>query len=167
MGTVAMSLLAQVSIPVPPSPVPITGQTLGVGLVGATLGRNRGMASMALYLLAGCFLPVFAGGSSGFSVLYGATAGYLFGFVVAAGLIGALAERSADRKVLYAFIAFVVGQLVIFGFGVPVLKLATGMDWSTAISQGFTPFIFGGIVKAAIGGIALPATWRAVRRFER
>lgn len=166
-GTIAMSLLAQVSIPLPHSPVPITGQTLGVGLVGATLGRNRGMASMGLYLLAGCFLPVFAGGSSGFSTLYGATAGYLYGFVAAAGLIGWLAERAADRKILFAFLAFALGQLLIFGFGVPVLKLSTGVDWSTAISQGFTPFIFGGIVKAAIGGIALPGTWRAVRRFER
>lgn len=165
-GVALTAALAQVAIPIPPSPVPVTGQTLAVGLIGATLGFKRGTASMLLYVLAGFFLPVYAEGASGVSVLTGATGGYLVGFIFATALIGWLAERGADRKVLTAFVAFVIAQLLIFGFGVPVLKMVGDYSWSQAISYGFTPFLIGGLFKAAIGGLALPGAWRAVRRFE-
>ncbi len=165
-GAGLMALLAQIAIPVPPSPVPITGQTLGVVLVGATLGSRRGSASMLLYLLLGMLLPVYADGGSGPQVLFGASGGYLVGFVLAAYAIGRFAELGGDRRILSAFGGFALGQLLVFGVGVPWLKVATGMDWGTAIHDGFAIFIVGGIVKAIVGALALPAAWRLVRRTD-
>jgi biotin transport system substrate-specific component len=166
-GALLTALFAQISIHVPGSPVPITGQTLAVGLVGATLGMRRGMASLALYAVLGLFLPFYADGSSGWDVVWGASGGYIIGFIFAAGFIGWMAEHGADRNVLLAFLAFVGGQLLIFAFGLAGLKIAVDESWGWTIHNGFTIFIFGGLVKAAIGAIALPGAWRLVRRFER
>jgi biotin transport system substrate-specific component len=166
-GALLVALFAQISIPVAGSPVPITGQTLAVGLVGATLGARRGAAALALYALLGLFLPFYADGESGWDVVWGASGGYILGFIFAAGLIGWFAEHGADRNVALAFFAFVAGQLVIFAFGLVGLKIAVGETWGWTIHNGFTVFIFGGLVKAAIGGLALPSAWRLVRRFER
>ena len=165
-GALFTALCAQISIPVPPSPVPVTGQTLAVVLVGATLGAWRGGSALALYLLLGLAFPVYADGASGWSVVTGASGGYLVGFIVAAAVIGRLAERGADRKVLTAFACFVAGQLIVFAFGVTGLKLAVGQDWGWTIHNGFTVFIVGGLIKAAIAGAALPSAWRLVRRFD-
>jgi biotin transport system substrate-specific component len=166
-GALLTALFAQISIKVPGSPVPITGQTLAVGLVGATLGMRRGMASLALYAVLGLFLPFYADGESGWDVVWGASGGYIIGFIFAAGFIGWMAEHGADRNVLLAFLAFVGGQLLIFAFGLAGLKISVGESWGWTIHNGFTIFIFGGLVKAAIGGVALPSAWRLVRRFER
>jgi biotin transport system substrate-specific component len=166
-GALLTALFAQIAIDVPPSPVPITGQTLAVGLVGATLGARRGASSLGLYALLGLFLPFYADGESGWDILWGASGGYIIGFIFAAYAIGWLAERGADRKVVAAFAAFVVGQLVIFAFGLVGLKLAADQPWSWTIHNGFVIFIFGGLVKAAIGALALPSAWRLVRRVER
>jgi len=166
-GALLTALFAQIAINVPPSPVPITGQTLAVGLVGATLGARRGASSMALYALLGLFLPFYAEGESGWDVIWGASGGYIVGFIVAAWVIGWLAEHGADRRFTLAFAAFVVGQLVIFAFGLAGLKLAVGESWSWTIHNGFAIFIVGGLVKAALGAVALPSAWRIVRRFER
>jgi biotin transport system substrate-specific component len=165
-GALLTALFAQISIPVAGSPVPITGQTLAVGLVGATLGARRGAASMALYAVLGLFLPFYADGDSGWDVIWGASGGYIVGFIFAAGLIGWFAEHGADRNVVLAFLAFVLGQLVIFAFGLVGLKIAVGETWSWTIHNGFTIFIVGGLVKAAIGAIVLPSAWALVRRFE-
>jgi biotin transport system substrate-specific component len=168
LGGVALTaLLAQVSIEVPPSPVPITGQTLAVGLVGATLGARRGATSMALYALLGLMLPIYADGSSGWHVIWGASGGYIIGFIFAAGLVGYMAERGADRRLVTAFLAFIAGQLVIFAFGLTGLKIAVGESWGWTIHNGFSIFIVGGIVKAVIGAIVLPSAWGLVRRIER
>jgi biotin transport system substrate-specific component len=166
-GALLTALFAQISINVPPSPVPITGQTLAVGLVGATLGARRGASSLALYALLGLFLPFYADGGSGWDVIWGASGGYIVGFIVAAGVIGWLAEHGADRRVVLAFLAFVAGQLVIFAFGLVGLKLAVDESWSWTLHNGFAIFIVGGIVKAMIGAVALPGAWQVVRRFER
>jgi biotin transport system substrate-specific component len=166
-GALLTALFAQISINVPPSPVPITGQTLAVGLVGATLGARRGASSLALYALLGLFLPFYADGGSGWDVIWGASGGYIVGFIVAAGIIGWLAEHGADRRVVLAFLAFVAGQLVIFAFGLVGLKLAVDESWSWTLHNGFAIFIVGGIVKAMIGAVVLPGAWRAARRFER
>lgn len=166
VGALMTVLGAQVAIRIPPSPVPVTGQTLAVVLVGAGLGWRRGAASQLLYVVLGLFLPVYAGGASGWHVVWGATGGYLVGFVVAAAVIGRLAELGADRRTLIAFAAFCAGQLAIFGIGVPWLKLSTGMDWSTAVHDGFTIFLIGGVIKALIGAGLLPSVWRFVRRLE-
>jgi biotin transport system substrate-specific component len=166
-GALLTALFAQISIDVPPSPVPITGQTLAVGLVGATLGMRRGAASLALYMLLGLFLPFYADGESGWHVVWGASGGYLVGFVFAAGFVGWMAEHGADRSPLLAFLTFVVGQLIIFVPGLIVLKISVGETWGWTVHNGFTIFIVGGLVKALIGAIALPSAWGLVRRFER
>jgi biotin transport system substrate-specific component len=166
-GALLTALFAQISIKVTGSPVPITGQTLAVGLVGATLGARRGAAALALYALLGLFLPFYAEGDSGWDVVWGASGGYIVGFIFAAGIVGWFAEHGADRKPLLAFGAFVAGQLVIFAFGLVGLKIAVDGTWGWTIHNGFTIFIFGGLVKAAIGGIALPSAWTLVRRFEK
>ena len=166
-GALLTALFAQISIDVPPSPVPITGQTLAVGLVGATLGARRGASSLGLYAVLGLFLPVYADGESGWDVVWGASGGYIIGFIVAAWVIGRLAEHGADRRPLLAFGAFIAGQLVIFAFGLAGLKLAVGESWGWTIHNGFSIFIVGGLVKALVGAIALPSAWSIVRRFER
>lgn len=166
-GAALTALLAQISIPIPPSPVPVTGQTLAVGIVGATLGARRGATSMLLYALAGLFLPVYADGSHGWEVITGASGGYIIGFIVAAYVIGAMAERAADRKVLTAGLAFIAAQLIVFAFGLVGLKLAVGADWGWTVHNGFTIFIIGGLIKAAVGAAVLPSAWRLARRFER
>jgi biotin transport system substrate-specific component len=166
-GALLTALFAQIAIKVPGSPVPITGQTLAVGLVGATLGARRGASSLLLYAVLGLFLPFYADGESGWDVVWGASGGYIVGFVFAAGAIGWLAERGADRRVVLAFCAFVLGQVVVFAFGLAGLKLAVGESWGWTVHNGFAIFIFGGIVKAVVGAVALPSAWHLVRRFDR
>lgn len=166
-GAALTAVCAQISIHVPPSPVPITGQTFAVVLAGASLGGLRGGASQLLYVLAGLVLPVYAGGTEGWSVVSGATGGYLVAFPIAAYAIGRLAEYGSDRHLVTAFAAYVVGQLIVFGIGVPWLKVSADLPWSTAIHEGFTIFIVGGLIKAAAAGVLTPLAWRAVRRGER
>lgn len=161
-GAALMSVLAQVSIPVEPSPVPITGQTLGVGLIGATLGLKRGVASMLLYVLVGLFLPVYSAGGHGIDVLYSAKGGYLVGFIAATAVVGYLAERGADRSVVGTFLTFVLAQAIVFVFGLVGLKLAVGQDWGWTVQNGFVVFLFGGLVKAVIGALVLPTAWRVL-----
>lgn len=157
-GALFTALMAQIVIPM--HPVPMTGQTLAVMLVGSALGAKRGAAALTLYVMMGFFLPVYAEGSSGISTIWGATGGYLIGFIVAAYFVGWLAEHGSDRKVLTAFLSFVVGQLIIFAFGLVVLKLSLGMSWADTIHGGFTVFIIGGLVKAAFGAILTPTAWK-------
>ncbi|MDQ5894760.1 MAG: biotin transport system substrate-specific component [Actinomycetota bacterium] len=164
-GALFMVLCQQISIAVPPSPVPITGGTLGVMLIGSALGSKRGVSAMALYLMMGLFLPVYSEGREGLEVLVNsASSGYFLGFFVSAYVVGWLAERGGDRMFLTAFASFVFAQLIIFGFGLAGLKLYSGEDWSWVIHNGFTIFIIGGLVKAAIGAIAMPAAWKLSKK---
>jgi biotin transport system substrate-specific component len=166
-GALLTALFAQIEIHWGVSPVPITGQTLAVGLVGATLGLRRGMASLSLYAVLGLFLPFYAGGDSGWHVVWGASGGYIIGFIFAAGFIGWMAEHGADRSIVLAFLAFVGGQLLIFAFGLVGLKISVEESWGWTIQNGFTIFIIGGLIKAAIGAVVLPSAWTLVRSFER
>lgn len=159
-GAGLTALLAQIAIPVPPSPVPVTGQTLAVGLVGVSLGLRRGTAAMLLYVLAGFFLPVYADGASGIACLWGASGGYLVGFVAATAMLGWFAERGVGRRSVGVFVAFAAAQALIFGFGLVGLKLVVGESWAWTMHNGFVLFIVGGIVKAAVGAALLPAAWR-------
>jgi biotin transport system substrate-specific component len=165
-GAGLTAALAQVSIPIPPSPVPVTGQTLAVVLAGAALGARRGAASQLVYLLAGLFLPVYAGGDSGAHVVWGASGGYLFGFVLAAGLVGWAAQHGADRRPPLAALTFAAGQLAVFGVGVPWLKVSADYAWGTAIHHGFTVFLVGGLIKAIVAAGLLPSAWRLARRIS-
>jgi biotin transport system substrate-specific component len=163
-GAGLTALCAQISIPVPGSPVPITGQTFAVLLVSAALGLRRGVASMGLYLVLGLVgLPVYSDASHGVHVVFGATGGYLVGFVLAAAAMGWAAEHGWDRTPLKALPVFLIGQLVIFGIGVPWLAVVAHLDPSAAIAAGFTPFLLGGLVKGALAAALLPMAWRLSR----
>ena len=158
------ALFAQFTIRLPFTPVPITGQTFAVLLSGAALGMWAGGASQLLYLVLGTFMPFYADGASGAEVLFGATGGYLFGFVVAAALVGKLAERHHDRRVISAVTAFLTGSLIIYVFGVIGLMAAAEMDLFTALELGVAPFILGDVIKAYAAGLLLPAAWRLTNR---
>ena len=167
LGSLIMTLLAQLSIKLPFTPVPITGQTLGVLLVGGSLGAVRGASSMLLYLaFIAMGLPFGAGWEGGADLLNftSATGGYLFGFVIAAAIVGKLAERGWDRKPLTAIAAFVIGEIVIFALGVSWLAQAFGMTAGQALDAGFYPFVWGDILKVLLAAGALPAAWRFVNK---
>jgi biotin transport system substrate-specific component len=161
-GSLCVAGMAQVRIPLPFTPVPITGQTFAVLLVGASLGSWRGAASLALYLLLGVLgLPFFAGGSSGLSALIGPTGGYLVGFVIAASLVGLLAARGMDRRIPGAFLAFLAGEMIIYLFGVGWLSVYLG--FRQAIAAGLLPFLVGDAIKLAAAVLGLPAAWALVK----
>lgn len=164
-GAALVGLLAQITIHLGFTPVPITGQTLGVLLVGTALGWRRASLAMGLYVAAGVLgVPWFADHSSGVPM---ATFGYLLGFVVASAALGWLASRGADRTVARAVTSMVVGEVIIFAIAVPWLAFSLHVGLATAISLGLTPFITGEVIKAALAGVALPATWRLVDRTQR
>jgi biotin transport system substrate-specific component len=155
--------LAQISLPLPFTPVPLTGQTFGVLLVAAALGSKRGASSMVLYILEGALgLPFFAGGASGLHVLVGATAGYLAGFVVAAYIIGLLAERGLERTIRTSFVPFVVGTIVIYLLGVAWLAIVLG-SIGKAVIAGILPFLIGDVIKLILAALALPAAWKLAK----
>jgi len=155
------ALMAQIEIPLGFTPVPITGQTFAVLLAGAGLGARLGASSQLLYLAAGMVgFPVFAGGSGGFEVFTGSTVGYLIGFVLAAALVGRLAERGQDRNVNTAITAFLAGSAVIYLCGAIGLMATAGMDFTTAVELGVTPFVFGDLLKAVAAGTLVPIAWK-------
>ncbi|HEV7890066.1 MAG TPA: biotin transporter BioY [Pyrinomonadaceae bacterium] len=158
------ALAAQVVVPLPWTPVPLTGQTFAVLLTGALLGSRMGALAMLAYLAEGAVgLPFFRGGAGGVAHLAGPTAGYLFAFPVAAYVTGYLAERGWDRRFLTAAAAMALGSAVI---------LACGWGWLTlfyrtaaeAFAAGVLPFLVGDVVKIALAAAALPAGWAILRR---
>lgn len=156
------AVAAQVRIEL--SPVPITGSTFAVLLGGAALGPLRGSLAQALYVAVGIAgLPVFTGGASGWTYFTGTTAGYLVGFVVASAVVGALARRGMDRRVPGAAVAFAVGSVVIYLFGVPWLMQVSGMPLREAVVAGAGVFVVGDLLKAAAAAALLPAAWRIAR----
>ena len=164
-GTAFMSLMAQVAIPVPGSPVPITGQTLGVLLIGTTYGASLGFATIAAYVALGLLgAPILAQGAHGFAKLAGPTGGYLVGMVLAALLVGALANRRWDVHLRTSFGQMLIGELLIFAPGLIWLKIYTGASWNWTLAAGLTPFIVGEIIKIGLAGFALPSVWALVRR---
>ena len=162
-GAAVTALLAQVTIPM--HPVPITGQTLAVLLVGATLGFARGAAALGLYAVLGLAgLPVYAPQEdgthlTGLVALAAPSFGYIIGFIPAAALVGWLSERTWDRKFLKALATFVGGSLVVFAVGLPWLAIVTGATLAQTLEWGLYPFLVGGIIKAAIAAALLPLAW--------
>jgi biotin transport system substrate-specific component len=163
-----VALAAQVVIPLPFTPVPITGQTFAVLLAGALLGSRLGPAAVALYLFEGAIgLPFFKGGASGANYLFLApTAGYLFAFPCAAFVTGRLAERGWDRSVSSAAAAMALGSLVILAGGWAWLALTLG-DAARAFLVGVAPFLLGDVVKIALASAALPLGWSLLGRARR
>ena len=168
-GVLFLSVLAQIAIPVPGSPVPVTGQTLAVLLIGTTYGARLGFITFASYLLAGIAgAPIFAHSATsanhGIARLTGATGGYLVGMLVASLLLGYLADRKADQKFRTSFPALLLGDVVIFAFGLTWLHASLNLSWSATIAAGFTPFILGEALKIAITATSLPLVWRRISR---
>jgi biotin transport system substrate-specific component len=160
--TLFVTALAQVKIALPFTPVPLTGQTFAVLLVGAVLGSKRGAASMLSYIALGAFgLPVFAGGASGIAYLSGATFGYLVGFVLAAYVIGLLAEQGFERNVRTSLLPFLVGTVIIYICGVAWLAVILG-SFTKAIAAGLLPFLIGDAIKLIAAALVLPAAWKFV-----
>jgi biotin transport system substrate-specific component len=165
-GAGLVALAAQVSIPLPFTPVPITGQTFAVVLVGASLGAVRGSASLSIYLAAGLVgAPVYADGRHGWEVVSGATGGYLIGFVAAAWLTGLLAERRWDRRFSSAVAAMLTGNVVIYLIGLPWLAIVLDTGLERTLELGLYPFVPGDVLKLYLAGALLPAAWRIVQRF--
>lgn len=157
-----VAALAQVKIPLPFTPVPLTGQTFAVLLVGAALGSKRGVASLALYTAMGALgLPFFAGGASGLAYMSGPTLGYLVGFVGAVYVVGLLAERGLERSVRTSLVPFLAGTLVIYTFGGGWLAVLFGLE--KALALGVLPFLIGDAIKMILAALALPAAWKLVR----
>jgi biotin transport system substrate-specific component len=162
-GSLLIAGLAQISIKLPITPVPFTGQTLGVLLVGGALGPTLGVASILLYLAEGAIgLPFFADGASGADTLgfASATAGYLWAFVIAGAVVGWLARRGWDRNIVSAIAAMVIGEVIIFSIGVPWLAAAADLPGSVALDLGFYKFVVGDIIKLLLAAGALPLAWR-------
>ena len=171
-GAALTALSAQIVWFAPWNPlVPYTFQTASVLLVGTVLGSRLGLASMLLYIALGAIgLGVFANGSSGLSTdgQLSATLGYLGGFVLAAALVGWLAERGWDRSPASTIGLMVLGNLVIYAVGVPVLIAITGLDMATAVRVGALDFVPWDLIKIAAAAAILPLAWRVVgTRSER
>jgi biotin transport system substrate-specific component len=159
-GTLFVALSALVQIPLPFTPVPLSLQTFAVLLTGAALGSRRGALSMALYLLAGVAgVPWFAQHHSGWAF---ASFGYVVGFVAAGWLAGRLAEAGADRQVLKTVGLMVLGNVVIYAFGVAGLVASTGMGLATGLAKGVAPFLVGDLIKIVVAAALLPAAWKLV-----
>jgi biotin transport system substrate-specific component len=164
-GALLVYLSARVAFPVPGSPVPVTGQTFGVLLVGGALGFRRGLIAVGLYVLLGVVgLPFFAEGKGGLAVIWGATGGYLVGFAVAGALVGRLAELGWDRRLGGALGAMLIGNVVIYVIGLPWLKVVTGMSVADVIAKGLTPFLLGDALKLGLAAVLFPAAWWIVGR---
>lgn len=160
-GAALTGLAAQIAVPVPGSPVPVTGQTFAALLVGTSLGASRGVAALALYALAGLAgVPWFAGGAHGFSVSFG----YILGMLLASAAVGALARRGADRSVLRMAGTMLVGEAIIYAVGVPYLAFAADMSLSAAVAAGLTPFLIGDALKAALAMGLLPTAWKLLKK---
>jgi biotin transport system substrate-specific component len=164
-GAALTSIAAQVAVPL--WPVPITGQTLAVLIVGSSLGAVRGMLSMVLYAVLGIVgLPVFSDASHGVGVLFGATGGYIIGFILAAGLTGWLAQRTWDHRVLGAFVSFLAGSIITFAVGLPWLAVVGHFTLAQTLQYGLYPFIIGGIIKAALAAVFIRLAWFGVNRAD-
>ena len=151
--------MARVSIPLGFTPVPITGQTLAVLLTGASLGSRRGASSMALYLVAGWFLPIYAGGNSGFFWNL-ASGGYLVGYIAAAFIVGFLCERGWDRKV-WILLAMLAGNVALYIPG--LIQLSFFVPEGKTLELGLYPFIPGDLVKILMASLLIPGSWALVR----
>lgn len=165
-GSLVIAASAQIAIPLPFTPVPITGQTLGVLLVGIALGSRRGALAVLAYLAEGAAgLPVFAQLRGGAAVLFGPTGGYLFGFAAAAWVVGALAERGFDRSLQKTLLAFALGNSIIYALG--LAWLSRFVPWPTTIAAGMTPFLIGDTLKAMVAALLLPGVWKLVNNQDR
>jgi biotin transport system substrate-specific component len=163
-GAGLTAIAAQVVVPL--YPVPITGQTAAVMIVGASLGATRGALSMLLYAALGLVLPLYGEGAHGVAVLLGQTGGYIVGFIAAAALIGYLAQRQWEHRFLGGLAAFAAGTVVTFAVGLLWLAVALGLDLEQTLRSGLYPFLVGGLVKAVFAASVMSLVWLGINRSE-
>ena len=170
-GVAVVALLAQVEIPL--WPVPITGQTLGVIIVGASLGAWRGAAALTTYMVLGLAgLPIFAGLTGSLVAIAKPSFGFVIGFIFSAFVAGWFAERAWDRRPALAFLGFAIASLMPFLFGIPylafILNVVMGADLTflQILEAGLFPFIVGGIIKAGLAALIIPGAWALVRKAD-
>jgi biotin transport system substrate-specific component len=166
-GTALVSLAAQISVNTPFTPVPITGQTFAVCLVGASLGAIRGVASLSLYFLIGIIgAPVYAHHSSGWDVITSASGGYIVGFIAAAAVTGVLAEHKWDRRFSSSVGAMLTGNVVIYLVGLPWLAVVLDTNLDKTLEYGLYYFVPGDLLKLYFAAALLPAAWRGVKYLD-
>jgi biotin transport system substrate-specific component len=164
-GAALVAGAAQISVKLPFTPVPITGQTFAVLLVGATLGTVRGFASLLLYLWVGVAgAPVYADHAHGWSVLTSASGGYLVGFVLAAAFAGWMAERRLDRRVSSSVSSMLTGNVIVYLVGLPWLAVVLHTNLEKTLEYGLYPFVPGDVFKLYFAALLLPAGWRLRER---
>lgn len=157
-----IGISAQLYVYLPGNPVPITGQTFAVLLSAAALGLSRGVLATLLYALLGMVgMPWFADGAHG---VVAASFGYIVGFVLAAAMVGALAQRGGTSTPLRTFGTMLVGSLAIYAVGLPWLKVVAGLDWVSAFALGVAPFVLGDVIKAGLAAGIFAAAWALIRR---
>jgi biotin transport system substrate-specific component len=167
-GTGLVAAAAQISVSLPFTPVPITGQTFAVVLVGAALGTVRGFASLFLYLWLGVAgAPIYAHHDHGWSVVTSASGGYLVGFVLAAAFTGFMAERRADRRLSSSISSMLTANVLIYLVGLPWLAIVLDTNLEKTLEYGLYPFVPGDIFKLYLAGALLPGAWRIVERVRR
>jgi len=160
-GAGLTAIAAQVAIPL--WPVPVTGQTLAVLLVGSTLGALRGTLSMVLYAVLGIVgVPVFSDATHGLSIIMGPTGGYIIGFIFAAALTGWLAQRAWDHRIVGAILSFLAGTVVTFLIGLPWLAVSLHLNLEQTLQFGLYPFVIGGLVKALLAAGIIRLAWRQI-----
>lgn len=161
-----IGLFAQISVHLSFTPVPLTGQTFAVLIGAASLGWARAGAGSLLYALAGAAgVPWFAGGTGGVQLVSSPSFGYIVGFIVCSVAVGMLAKAGLDRKFVGTAVIMVLGNAVIYAFGVTWLASSVHVSLATAVSLGMTPFLIGDLIKLAIAAVLLPATWLGVSKF--
>jgi biotin transport system substrate-specific component len=162
-GVAFLALMAQISLPIPGSPVPVTGQTLGALLLGSAYGASLGFTTFASYLVIGFIgAPVFAHAGHGIARLSSPTGGYLVGMLLASLLTGYLAGRKWDQKIATVVPTMILGDVIVFATGLFWLHHSIHASWATTFKLGFTPFILGEVIKIAIASTAMPTLWRFV-----
>jgi len=166
-GAGLMAASAQFAFKLPFTPVPITGQTFSVLLVGAALGTVRGGASALLYVLAGLMLPVYASGGEGWDVITSASGGYLVSYPFVSALTGRLAEQRWDRRFSSAVGAILTGNVVIYLFGLPWLAVVLNTNLEKTLELGLYPFVPGDTFKLYLAAAALPGAWKLVGAAKR
>jgi biotin transport system substrate-specific component len=167
-GTGLVAGAAQISVKLPFTPVPITGQTFAVVLVGASLGAVRGTASLFLYLWLGVAgAPIYAHHDSGWNVITSASGGYIVGFILAAAVTGFLAEQGWDKRLSSSIGAMLTGNVVVYLVGLPWLAVVLNTNLEKTLEYGLYPFVPGDTLKLYLAAAALPATWGIVRRIRR
>ena len=165
-GSLLIGLAAQIRVVLPFSPVPVTGQTFAVLLLGALYGSRRGPVTVATYIMFGILgLPVFAGGAAGMARLLGPTGGYLIGFILAAWVVGLLSERGWDRKASTTAASMIIGNVVIYLVGVTWLSRFVG--WEAVLGSGVLPFLAGDALKIALATVLLPTGWTVIGQAGR